>query len=112
MEENLVMTSVHSRKYVWSNREGLSRTKYTLQGRGQEIQDISLSETPEKHYGDDDEDDDDDDDEESEDEFPENPGNEKIFVVFNSNLNNLFKRCRECGDVVIEQKMLLEACYL
>ena len=56
-----------------------------------------------KHYGDADEDDDDD-DEESEDEFPENPGNEKKFVVFNSNLNNLFKRCQECGDVVIEQK--------
>ena len=92
-----------SRKYVRSNREGLSRTKYTLQGRGQGIQDISLSETPGKHYGDDDEDDDDD-DEESEDEFPENPGNEKIFVVFNSNLNNLFKRCQERGDVVIEQK--------
>ena len=42
-----------------------------------------------KHYGDDDEDDD---DEESEDEFPENPSNEKKIVVFNSNLNNLFKR--------------------
>ena len=57
-----------------------------------------------KHYGDDDEDDDDDDEEESEDEFPENPSNEKKIVVFNSNLNNLFKRCQECGDVVIEQK--------
>lgn len=32
------------------------------------------------------------------------PGNEKKFVVFNSNLNNLFKRCQECGDVVIGQK--------
>ena len=45
MKENLVTTSAHSRKYVWSNREGLSRTKYTLQGRGQGIQDISLSKT-------------------------------------------------------------------
>ena len=57
-----------------------------------------------KHHGDDDEDDADDDDEESEDEFPENPDNEKKFVVFDSNLNNLFKRCQECGDVVTEQK--------
>ena len=58
-----------------------------------------------KHYGyADEDDDDDDDDEESEDEFPENPCNEKKIVVFNSNLNNLFKRCQECGDVVIEQK--------
>ena len=43
----------------------------------------------------------------SEDDFDgpsKTPDNEKKFLVFDSKLNNLFKRCQECGDVVIEQK--------
>ena len=43
----------------------------------------------------------------SEDDFDgpsDTPDSEKKFLVFDSKLNNLFKRCQECGDVVIEQK--------
>ena len=61
-----------------------------------------------KHHGDDD-----DDDEESEDEFPENPNNEKKFVVFNSNLKIYFKDARNVVMLSLNRRgKLLVACYL